>query len=335
MGMSASQARLLSLTARLSDLEYQAQMISNSKIRLADEGAQASKDYELALDKKITKVENGTDGSFQDASVANVATYGGTSLDGTNSKFRYISDNAGNLVMTAAQARNLGLNVTQANDGSYSSTFNTNTYPTLDSYITYQRNQGRIGYTTTTTTAPATAGQGNSNTTNPTTGVITTVTVNNGTATTTVQTPNAQAIKYYSDLYSKLSATTTRNGAPTSTPQVKILTDSQASDPEWLERQIQSGGVYLSEFSENDNRFQNVSWTSGDNTINEQTDSSEMARAEAKYEATMADINAKDKRFDAELKTIDTEHQAVQTEIDSVKKVIDKNIERSFKIFQA
>lgn len=335
MGMSASQARLLSLTARLSDLEYQAQSISNAKIRLADEGAQASRDYENALDAKISKVAIGASGEFQDASVANIATYRGTDLNGTNSKFRYITDNAGKLVMTAPQARALGLTVTQATDGSYSSTFNGNTYPTLESYLAYQNTQGNIGYTTTTTSAPTVNGDQASTTTNAATGATTTVTIAGGTTTTTVRTPNPQALQFYTQLYGQLSQTRTTNGTTTSNPQVTILTDAQASDAEWLQNQIASGGVYLNEFVTNENKFENVSWTSGDNTIHEETDKTELARAEAKYESTMADINAKDKRFDAELKTIDTEHQAIQTEMDSVKKVIDKNIERSFKIFQA
>ena len=36
MGLAASQARLLSITARLSDNELHSQQISNSKVRLAD-----------------------------------------------------------------------------------------------------------------------------------------------------------------------------------------------------------------------------------------------------------------------------------------------------------
>ena len=43
MGMSASQARLLSLTARLSDNEHSGQNISYAKIRLADQTEQANK----------------------------------------------------------------------------------------------------------------------------------------------------------------------------------------------------------------------------------------------------------------------------------------------------
>ena len=50
MGLSASQARLLSITARLTDNELHSQMIANSKVRLADQTQQASADYIKALD---------------------------------------------------------------------------------------------------------------------------------------------------------------------------------------------------------------------------------------------------------------------------------------------
>lgn len=40
-----------------------------------------------------------------------------------------------------------------------------------------------------------------------------------------------------------------------------------------------------------------------------------------------------DKALELQLRRVDTQQQAVQTEIDSVKKVIDKNIELTFKTF--
>ena len=49
MGMSASQARLLAITARINDVEYKSQQISNTKLRLADEAEQVSTAYTNAL----------------------------------------------------------------------------------------------------------------------------------------------------------------------------------------------------------------------------------------------------------------------------------------------
>lgn len=59
------------------------------------------------------------------------------------------------------------------------------------------------------------------------------------------------------------------------------------------------------------------------------------------YQKELADINAKteqlqeaDRTLELRLKQLDTEQEALQTELDSVKKVIDKNIENVFKTFQ-
>lgn len=66
----------------------------------------------------------------------------------------------------------------------------------------------------------------------------------------------------------------------------------------------------------------------------------EYSYQKGQYEQQMNDINAKisviqseDKKLELKLRDLDTQQQAISTEIDSVKKVIDKNIESSFKIF--
>ena len=50
MGMAASQARLLCITARIHDVEYQAQTIQNAKMQLANLSDKAYQDYNAALD---------------------------------------------------------------------------------------------------------------------------------------------------------------------------------------------------------------------------------------------------------------------------------------------
>jgi len=51
MGMAAAQARLLSITTRLSDNELRAQIINNDKMRLATESSQVSENYITALNE--------------------------------------------------------------------------------------------------------------------------------------------------------------------------------------------------------------------------------------------------------------------------------------------
>jgi hypothetical protein len=51
------------------------------------------------------------------------------------------------------------------------------------------------------------------------------------------------------------------------------------------------------------------------------------------FEAEIERLHAIDRTLELELKDLDTQHNETQTEIDAVKKVIDKNIEMTFKTF--
>jgi len=61
-----------------------------------------------------------------------------------------------------------------------------------------------------------------------------------------------------------------------------------------------------------------------------------MAAYTAKFNADMtglAPLQLQDKKLETQLKQLDTEQQSIQTELDAVSKVIDKNIEGSYKTF--
>ena len=53
----------------------------------------------------------------------------------------------------------------------------------------------------------------------------------------------------------------------------------------------------------------------------------------AKYEADTAKIQAQDKMLEIEEKNIETQHKAIETELESIQKVIQNNIDKTFKIF--
>ena len=66
MGLAASQARLLTITARLADNELRSQTINNAKMRLATQSAQASDEYVCALNNTQLMFSNiGADGLTQ------------------------------------------------------------------------------------------------------------------------------------------------------------------------------------------------------------------------------------------------------------------------------
>lgn len=112
-----------------------------------------------------------------------------------------------------------------------------------------------------------------------------------------------------------------------------VLEDGLAASNEWIEFALESGLVSVEQVDKfnkwNGTLYSNVA------TITEVTDDVAVARAEAEYKRAMNEIESKDKRLDIELKNIDTEHNALQTEYESIKNVIGKNIERSFKMYNA
>ncbi len=77
MGLSASQARLLSITARVHDIESSAQNIMNQKVELATLEDAAYEEYCDALDAKKIKVaySNGSTTKYADATFLNVCTF--------------------------------------------------------------------------------------------------------------------------------------------------------------------------------------------------------------------------------------------------------------------
>lgn len=78
MGMAASQARLLSITSRMSDNELRAQLINNAKIRLTEDSSKASEKYISALNQTqlmmSNKDANGND-LYQQLTFNNLTAY--------------------------------------------------------------------------------------------------------------------------------------------------------------------------------------------------------------------------------------------------------------------
>lgn len=113
----------------------------------------------------------------------------------------------------------------------------------------------------------------------------------------------------------------------------KQIEDGLASSKEWIEYALESGIVTMEQVDKYFN------WQSLDyktcTRITEVTDDAAVARAEAEYNRAMNDIKAKDNIYDLQLKNIDTEHTSLQTEYSVLEKVIQKNIERTFKFDQS
>ena len=121
-----------------------------------------------------------------------------------------------------------------------------------------------------------------------------------------------------------------------------VLKDGDMNSPEYLKYAIENGLITIEQVqftdpSESGTGIENAVWTSivfsSAQDITEQKDQVAITLAETEYNQTLREIEAKDKEYDTQIKKLDTEHNALQTEYDSIKSVIEKNVERSFKIF--
>lgn len=100
---------------------------------------------------------------------------------------------------------------------------------------------------------------------------------------------------------------------------------------EWIQYALESGLLSMVQVNKGSQWVSTMYSNCSD--LTEATVDLEITRAEAEYKRETTKIQSKDKRFDLELKNIDTEHNSLQTEYDSIKTVIDKNVERNFKMF--
>lgn len=71
-----------------------------------------------------------------------------------------------------------------------------------------------------------------------------------------------------------------------------------------------------------------------DTHLREMQNETDMAIAEANYEAALRKIDQKDKKYDKELAAMDSERNAIKSEFETLKTCIKENVDRTFKIFQ-
>jgi len=128
MGMSSSQARLLSLTARQHDIEYKAQRLEAQKLQMSNESDSVYNDYLKAMDatKIQTKLSSvWDDNGFVDATLNVMENQGVSSYTGkTASKNLFLEEiSTGRIFITKQFADQNGLTTTDA-------------MPSLDDFLT-------------------------------------------------------------------------------------------------------------------------------------------------------------------------------------------------------
>ncbi len=353
MGMSASQARLLSITSRISDIEYKSQQISNVKIRLADESEKVANAYTKALNKqKITMTSYNTSGQAvkQDVTIS--------SLSKPDSK--YILKNSKNQTVVSSGVYNMykALVETSNNPNSWGNRYESQGTKPCDNGDYFNAFMGaKFGNIVSLSNRVMEAAGKNLDWEDNYWEVVDELGGYGGGLGTwqaivqyakdhnvTVSgMPTMEEVNYYEFLFKEFTTnadTTVATSSNLGEHQYTRLETSNlnkfldrnssvnANDPNWLNEALESGEFMLVSVETG----KEVS-VSGETALCLETDTTGMAKAEAEYTAATAKINTKEKKLDNQLKALDTEHSALTTEFDSVKSLIGDNVEKSFNLF--
>lgn len=109
--------------------------------------------------------------------------------------------------------------------------------------------------------------------------------------------------------------------------------NEQIDDNTYLQEMFQNGMMFLTKVKDDGFYYQGNYAT--DSYIKTVDDETKIAQAAAKYETQKQRLSSKENSLDLKIKNLDTEISALTTEYESVKGTITKNIERTFKRYNA
>lgn len=241
MGLSASQARFLQLTARRSNVEYQAQQINQERLMLSEKLSQASTKYNDATNNRTLVFDYNNGEGIQEVTVSynNYKNYMNQQLDGivsTQQQYYLVSTSGNKIVVANEEDR----------------------------------------------------------------------------------------------------ATMIANSDGEFTEEDFMIVDD-LDNVDNFQKAIREGVYFFATKEKDDDgnaKFKTQDWsTLGGGAISDQLDKTDDAAAEAEYTEFQTKIQNIDKKLELRLTQLETERSSIQTEIDAISKVIDDNIESSFKAF--
>ena len=237
MGFAASQARLLLLTSRKSDLEFRAQQITNAEMILAMQTEEIAREYSMKLSNQTIRYQSG-DGNLVTLTAANFSALTGFTL--------------------------------QENYGT----------PDNPNWQNWQLNE-----------------------------------------TKTYIDKNGQ--EYDAAAYNALSQT----------ERDKLQIQEVRSQGSNFSGQELIHGLNNGRFQVVNDKGEVVDFINSNMNTVVGYDTSDDAAADAEYRQKTAALQVKEKRLQMELQQIEAQQKACESELDSVKKIMDKNIERTLKVF--
>ncbi len=105
------------------------------------------------------------------------------------------------------------------------------------------------------------------------------------------------------------------------------------NDTSILQRNLEEGNFYFAAGKDELTGEWNTKSIEALNNVTHAYDKTDDDAAKAKYDKQMRTAESRDAMLEMRLDQLDTEHNAISTEMDSVQKVVDDNVEGSFKTF--
>ena len=360
--MAASQARLLTITARLHDVEYQAQSIQNAKIQLATQQDQVYQDYLEALDATTLTVKD-----YQ----GNRITANFNNLCGMNAV-----DNGQNYALTVVGGKYDGKLIVPDDikeayedfegddpyefamfmiNGDNGQAGNWNELQGIEEQIFENHKDDDSNASNSLTSIKKKMDEmGEYNTLsdddkdeydkleksyknllykNYADEIFEMVYQDEG---LTKEDFNQHDFEYYARIFKEIQYA----GGCVRISAYDGPSGDAANNGEWLNNMIKCGKISIDVVTE-DNKTGEVECVTSsvdtdtylEDTTTSTIDKTALAKAEAEYEHKTKQIDQKDKKFDMDLSKLETERTALTTEYESVKKVASDNIERTFGIF--
>lgn len=296
MGLAASQGRYLCLTARMSDLVYEGQQISQQRLALASQQQEIANKYNDAMNNKIMQAKIiGEDGNVQSQQltydvITNKDPFSGLGMRIVDLDGNVVVPKKESMEVTSKNAEGIEEKETFTNAAGFITKYMTDLTPDKANEMGRWNLAKLVEYY-----------QENYKDSD--------ITIN---ITSSVDTSLKKEGEHY--LFDE------------NCTDPKYLQDMLSSG-QWLLQQSSPN-----ENEEDGLEWKEMTWQ-GSSQIVEMYDTSDDAAAESEYEAAMADIQKKDKILELRLEQVQTEEKAVEKELDSVKNIIKENIESSYKTF--
>ena len=334
MGMAASQARFLMLTARLSNVEFEGQQINQARSELADKTARAAAEYEEAMTNRRLLFDPLRQ-AYNDENNYEVFTYDSIvdSVENGGLGMRLVDAN-GKIIVPHLPA---GIDEAMAEANDYivdEKVYDSN-------YLEYNlRNSGwnlqKPDTKTKTSWTEYDLAQIYADQNGITRDKI---------DTTSDHYKNFRDNFKFDDIFKSearlgmnlrlVNAEGKEVVAESSQAQTKnYIVDTDLKDAHLKDVNLTSKGykMIFGKIEKIVTGWFNADWRSAEGVF-DVLDKDDDGEAEAKYTRLRETYQAQDKKLELRQSQLNSEHNALQTEYDAVKKVIDKNVETTFKTF--